>query len=140
MPNISEVMTRNVEVVRPNDTLQRAAQLMQECDTGALPVCDGDSLVGMVTDRDITIRGTAVGLSPSDTPVSRVMSTDTLCCTEDESAEDVLTRMGDEQVRRLPVLDSEQRLVGIVSLGDLATRHGGSDTEEALREISSPGL
>ena len=125
MPNISEVMTRNVEVVRPNDTLQRAAQLMQECDTGALPVCDGDSLVGMVTDRDITIRGTAVGLSPSDTPVSRVMSTDTLCCTEDESAEDVLTRMGDEQVRRLPVLDSEQRLVGIVSLGDLATRHGG---------------
>ena len=137
MPRISDVMTRDVEVIGPNESLQRAAQLMDELNVGALPVCDGKNLVGMITDRDITVRATAIGLRPSDTCVSEIMSEQTRWCTEDQTVDEVMKQMGDVQIRRLPVLNQERDLVGIVSLGDIATRQSGH-TDEALREISQP--
>jgi CBS domain-containing protein len=137
MPRIAEVMTRDVEVVRPDESLQRAAQMMDELNVGALPVCDGKKLIGMITDRDITVRATAAGLSPDDTKVSDVMTEQTRWCTESETTEDVMRKMSDVQIRRLPVLNDANELVGIVSLGDLATRQAGH-IDEALREISSP--
>jgi CBS domain-containing protein len=137
MPKISEVMTRGVEVIRPAETLQRAAQRMDELNVGALPVCDGESLVGMITDRDITVRATAAGLDPNQTPVSDVMTEQTRWCTEEQSIDEVMRQMSDVQIRRLPVLNRAHELVGIVSLGDLAVRQSGH-IDGALREISSP--
>jgi CBS domain-containing protein len=137
MPKIAEVMTRDVEVISPTESLQRAAQMMDELNVGALPVCEGKKLVGMITDRDITVRATAVGLRASDTCVSEIMTEQTRCCTEDQSVEEVMKQMGDVQIRRVPVMNAAQELVGIVSLGDLATRQAGH-TDTALREISEP--
>jgi CBS domain-containing protein len=137
MPKISEVMTRGVEVIRPAETLQRAAQRMDELNVGALPVCEGESLVGMITDRDITVRATAAGLDPNQTPVSDVMTEQTRWCTEEQSIDEVMRQMSDVQIRRLPVLNRAHELVGIVSLGDLAVRQSGH-IDGALREISSP--
>jgi len=137
MPRVSEVMTRGVEVIRPDESLQRAAQVMDELNVGALPVCDGEELVGMITDRDITVRATAAGLEPGTHCVSEVMTEQTRWCTEDQSTEDVMKQMGDVQIRRLPVLNAERRVVGIVSLGDLATRQS-QHTDEVLRDVSWP--
>ena len=137
MPKISDVMTRGVEVIRPAETLQRAAQRMDELNVGALPVCEGESLVGMITDRDITVRATAAGLDPNETPVSDVMTEQTRWCTEEQSVDEVMRQMSDVQIRRLPVLNGAHELVGIVSLGDLAVRQSGH-IDGALREISSP--
>jgi CBS domain-containing protein len=86
MPRIAEVMTRDVEVISPDESLQRAAQMMDELNVGALPVCEGKNLVGMITDRDITVRATAIGLRPSDTCVSEIMTEQTRWCTEDQSS------------------------------------------------------
>lgn len=137
MPNVSEIMTKEVQVVGPEENLQHAAQLMQKLNVGTLPVCDGERLLGMVTDRDITIRGTAAGLAPDSACVSDVMSADVEWCTEDQDSVEVLKRMGDMQVRRLPVIDLDHRLVGIVSLGDMALHHPG-DLNQPLRDISAP--
>jgi CBS domain-containing protein len=138
MPKISEVITRHVIVVRPDESVQRAAELMAQLDVGSLPVYDGSALVGIITDRDITVRATAFNKSAADTSVSEIMSAQTLSCTEDDSVEDVLKKMGDAQVRRLPVLNRAKEIVGIVSLGDLATRQP-VQTGPALREISQHG-
>jgi CBS domain-containing protein len=137
---IGEIMTRDVEVAAPGDTLRSAAQLMADLDVGVLPVTDDGQLVGMITDRDITVRGVATGQAPERCTVGEIMSPELRYCLEDETVEEVAERMGALQVRRLPVLDrDERRLVGIVALGDLATL--GADraaTAEALREISEP--
>jgi CBS domain-containing protein len=134
---IADVMTRGVEVVRPGETLQRAAQRMDELNVGALPVCDGEALVGMITDRDITVRATAVGLDPNATSVFEVMTEQTRWCTEEQSVDEVMKQMSEVQIRRLPVLNGERELVGIVSLGDLAVRQN-AHIDGALRDISSP--
>jgi CBS domain-containing protein len=134
---ISELMTPDVEVIAPDESLQRAAQRMDELNVGALPVCSDGKLVGMITDRDITVRATAAGLSPVDTRVSEVMTEATRTCSPDESVDEVMKQMGDVQIRRLPVIDDHDTLVGIVSLGDLAVRQRGH-IDRALREISSP--
>lgn len=138
MNRIASVTTRNVVVIKPEETLQRAAELMGKLDVGALPVYDGRSIVGMVTDRDITVRATAFDRLPSQTLVEEVMTPQTLSCTEDEDIDDVMRRMGDAQVRRMPVLDHLGEVVGIVTLGDLATR-AAMHTDEVLRHISQPG-
>jgi CBS domain-containing protein len=130
-------MTRGVEVIRPDETLQRAAQLMDEHNIGALPVCRNDQLVGMITDRDITVRATAAGMEPTQHCVSEVMTEQTRWCTEDQSTDEVMRQMGDVQIRRLPVLDEHGHVVGIVSLGDLATRQS-QHTDEVLRDVSWP--
>ena len=137
MTRVSEVMTRGVEVIRPDESLQRAAQVMDELNVGALPVCNGKDLVGMITDRDITVRATAAGLEPTQHCESEVMTEQTRWCTEDQTTEDVMKQMGDVQIRRLPVLNAEHEVVGIVSLGDLATRQS-QHTDELLRDVSWP--
>jgi CBS domain-containing protein len=136
MKKISEVMTSEVQVVQPDDTLQDAAAMMAEQDVGALPVCDGSRLQGMITDRDIAVRAVANGRD-SDTPVREVMSEDVIWCSEDDDTQDVLGRMGDRQIRRIPVVDANRNLVGIVSLGDLAIEDE-ENVDEALRSISMP--
>jgi CBS domain-containing protein len=137
MQTIADIMTRDVQLIGPEDTLQLAAQLMDQLNVGSLPVCSGRELLGMVTDRDITVRGTALGLDPATACVSDVMSRGTEFCTEDQDSQEVLRLMGNAQVRRLPVIDVDRRLVGIVSLGDLATRQPGP-VDDAVRDISTP--
>lgn len=133
---IADAMTRDVQVISPDQSLVDAARLMADCDCGVLPVAENDRLVGMITDRDIVIRGLAEGKSP-DTRIQDVMSADVKYCYEDDDIDDVAQNMGDLQVRRLPVVNRDKRLVGIVSLGDIAT----TDEEpagEALSSISEP--
>jgi len=137
MTQVSQVMTRGVRTMAPTDTIVQAAQAMEEMDVGVLPVCDGDRLLGMLTDRDITVRGIADGLHPDHACVSDIMSPQVETCTVDQDTEDAKRLMGPKQLRRLPVLDRTGRLVGIVSLGDLAVRESGH-IDKALREISEP--
>jgi CBS domain-containing protein len=137
MTTISEVMTRDVEVIGPEASLQRAAQMMDDLNVGSLPVCEGRRLVGMITDRDITVRATAAGLAPTETQVLDVMTESTRCCAADETTEAVMEQMGQSQIRRLPVVDDDGEVIGIVSLGDLATRLDGH-IDQALRDISTP--
>ena len=137
MTLIKDIMTRGVEVIQRDDTIQHAAERMRALDIGVLPVADGNALAGMVTDRDITVRGVAAGMIPQEALVSDVMTEDVRWCLETDTVEQVLDQMGDAQVRRLAVLNEAREVVGIVALGDLATRQS-ADTDEALREISSP--
>lgn len=137
MAKVSEIMSPNPQVVGPEDTLQRAARMMQELDVGALPVCNGKQVLGMLTDRDIAIRGVAAGLKPDTACVSDIMTRDIQCVSDTQDSDDVMRLMGDSQIRRLPVINQRKELVGIVSLGDIATRQG-HHTDEALREISEP--
>ena len=135
---VREAMTREVTLANPDQTICDAARMMAECDAGALPVGDNDRLVGVITDRDIAVRAVAKHLSP-DTPVREVMTRQVLYCYDDEDVEHVARNMGDNQVRRLPVLNREKRLVGIVSLGDLSQTVAPSTAGEAVAEISKPG-
>lgn len=136
---VREAMTRDVRLVRPDQTIRDAAKLMAELDIGALPVEENDRLVGMITDRDIAVRAVAEGKSP-DTRVRDAMSKEVKYAYEDQSIEEVTQNMGDLRVRRLPVLDRDKRLVGILSLGDLAIDEGAQDEAgEALGRISRPG-
>jgi len=118
--NVSEIMTRDVKVVSSDDTLQHAAQMMEKCDVGAIPVSENDRLVGMLTDRDIAIRAVARGLAPDTCMVKDIISSQVKYLYEDDSIEDAARSMGSLQIRRLPVVSRDKRLVGIVSLGDLA--------------------
>jgi CBS domain-containing protein len=136
MKTIADVMTPDVEVVRPEETLRDAARAMADLDVGSLPVCDGRKLVGMITDRDIAVRAVAEGKSV-DTPVSEVMTDDVVWCNETDPVDDVLQQMGDAQIRRIPVIDANRNLVGIVALGDLALEEE-EEVDEALRDISMP--
>jgi len=131
-------MSRNVKLASPDDTLQEAAMMMAELDAGALPVGENDRLVGMITDRDIAIRAVGEGRSP-DTSIRDVMSKEVLYCYEDEDLDDVAGKMADVKVRRLPVLDRDKRLVGIVSLGDLALHDDSKTTGRTVANISKPG-
>ena len=136
MKKVSEVMTSDVKVVRPDESVQKAAAIMSEQDIGALPVCDGTRLKGMITDRDIAVRAVASGRGV-DTPVREVMTDEVIWCTQDSDIQDLLKRMGADQVRRIPVLDANRNLVGIVALGDLAMQRDAG-VDEALHDISKP--
>ncbi|MBS7742503.1 MULTISPECIES: CBS domain-containing protein [unclassified Chelatococcus] len=135
---VSEVMTRDVRVASSDDTIQQAARIMAEIDAGIVPVGDNDRLVGMLSDRDIAVRAVAQGKDPS-TPIGEVMTRDIKYCFEDEDAEEVCQNLGDQQIRRIPVVDRAKRLVGILSLGDIATSNGVSGVGETLAAISRPG-
>ena len=137
MTLIKDIMTRGVAVAQRDETLQAAAQRMRDLDIGALPVRDGQALVGMVTDRDIVIRGVAEGMVAQESLVSDVMTEAVRICREDDSVADVMAQMGNEQVRRLTVLDANNEVVGIVAVADLATRQP-KDIDDAMREISEP--
>jgi len=135
---ISDVMTRDVKTVAPDDTAKDAARFMLTEDAGSMPVSDGDRLIGMITDRDIAVRGVAKGYGP-DTPVRELMSDNLICAREDEDVEEVATKMSRAQVRRIPVVDSNDRLCGIVSLGDLSREADPDAADFALEGVSAPG-
>jgi len=132
-------MTADVELVTPEQPISEAAQFMLRADTGVLPVGEGDRLIGMVTDRDITVRAVAQGRGP-DTPVRDVMTEDLVYCFEDDDVEEVALKMSDNQVRRMPVLSREgENLVGIVSLGDISRSDQSEAAAVALDGITDPG-
>jgi CBS domain-containing protein len=136
---VKDIMTKGVEVVRPDATLQETAQKMRSLDIGALPVCDGDKLVGMITDRDITVRATAEGLDPKQTRVREVMSNDLITLQMDQDAKEVAELMQSKQIRRVPVLNRAKQLVGILSLGDLARHIQDSKLAgQTLEQVSEP--
>jgi CBS domain-containing protein len=133
---IADAMTRDVKMVNPDQSIMDAARMMADCDCGVLPVADNDRLVGMITDRDIVVRGLAEGKS-NDTRIKDVMSPDIKYCFEDDDIDDVAANMGDLQIRRLPVLSKDKRLVGIISLGDIANTDE-IPAADALSAISEP--
>jgi len=136
---VSECMTRDVKIARPEQTIQEAARLMREIDAGLLPVGDNDKLVGMLTDRDIAVRAVADGKAPL-TPVREVMTKDVKYVFEDEDIKNATRSMADQQVRRLPVVNRDKRLVGIISLADLAiSKAGNGAAARALHGIARPG-
>jgi CBS domain-containing protein len=136
---LKEIMTHEVEVISPEATLQDAAKKMQRFDIGPLPVCDGERLVGMLTDRDITVRAVAEGSDPTTTTVRQVMTSELVYGFEDQDIQDGTRLMEQYQIRRLPVLNRDKRLVGIVSLGDLAVSPGNQPLAgEVLEQVSEP--
>jgi CBS domain-containing protein len=136
---VKEIMTPNVEVVSPGDKLEHAAGKMAALDIGPLPVCEGKRVVGMITDRDITVRATAAGCDPKTTLVGDAMSQDIISCYEDQDVQEAAKLMQEKQIRRLLVLNRANELVGIVSLGDLATEAGDQGQPgEVLKKVSEP--
>lgn len=135
---VSEAMSRDVRVAYADQTIREAATLMAEIDAGSVPVGENDRLVGMITDRDIAVRAVAQGRGP-DTPLREVMSAEVKYCYDDEDTEHVARNMGDLQVRRLPVVDRDKRLVGIVSLADISRNDRNDVSGEALADVSRPG-
>jgi len=136
---IKDIMTPDVEVVSPGDTLEQAARRMEVLDVGPLPVCEGRRVVGMITDRDITVRATAAGCDPKTTLVHDAMSQEITSCYEDQDVQDAARLMKEKQIRRLLVMNRANELVGIVSLGDLATETGDQGQPgEVLKRVSEP--
>src|SRR6266436_3825552 len=135
---VSEARTRRVRSANPKETVQHAAQIMASLDVGVLPVGENDRLVGMITDRDIAIRGIAKGKGPS-ARVQDVMTKDVKYCFDDQDVEEVTRNMADIQVRRLPVVNRDKRLVGILSLADIVATQEAIGAAEALKGISQPG-
>jgi CBS domain-containing protein len=137
---VADVMTRGVRTMSPSDSVVKAAQAMDELNVGVIPVCDGDKLVGVVTDRDIVVRGVAQECDAKTTKLADVMSTNVRCATEDQDVDEVLGEMADSQIRRLPVVDAQKWLVGIVTLGDIADKDPENEIDVAtsLADISSP--
>jgi CBS domain-containing protein len=134
---VSEAMTRDVRLAQPGQTIRDAARIMADIDAGSVPVSENDRLVGMITDRDIAVRAVAAGKGP-DTPVREVMSQDVKYCYDDEDLDHVARNLGDIRVRRLPVVNRDKRLVGIVSLGDLALKDERA-AGKAVKGVSQHG-
>ena len=135
---VSDVMTREVQTISPDQTAKEAANFMLSTDSGSIPVTDGERLVGMITDRDIAVRGVAKGFAP-DTPVSELMTRDCITAREDDDVSTIASKMSEAQVRRLPVIDGDEKLCGIVSLGDLSRDGDDQSASQALAGISQPG-
>jgi len=138
---LGDIMTRDVEVIDMDASLREAAAKMKALDVGLVPICDGETIKGTLTDRDITIRAIADGHDPATTKVSEIMTTDLAYCYEDQEIEEALSLMDVKQIRRLPILNRDQELVGIVSLGDLAVHSGEKElVGDTLKEVSRPAL
>jgi CBS domain-containing protein len=135
---IKDIMSRDVILASPRQTISEVAQIMAERDIGYLPVGDHDRIVGMVTDRDIVVRGVAAGKG-ADTKIGEVMTEDVKYCFEDEDVDHVIENMGENQVRRLPVLNRQKRLVGIVTMADAALEHDPVVVGEAFLRVVEPG-
>jgi CBS domain-containing protein len=136
---VSDLMTASVDSIRVTDTIAHAAERMGEIDVGSLPILSDGKLVGIVTDRDITIRAVAAGI-PSDAPVRRIMSDMVETCRPDDDVGSVLALMSREQIRRMPVCDDDREVVGIVALADLAARAPDkTDVADTLADICEPG-
>jgi CBS domain-containing protein len=135
---VRDAMTTDLQLCTPDDTLRDAAEAMAALGVGLLPVTDNERLVGMISDRDIAIRGVGMGRGP-DSRVGDSMTADVKYCYDDQDLDEVTANMGDIQVRRLPVVSRDKQLVGIIALGDIARSQAGNGTGEALSEISRPG-
>ncbi|QPQ55297.1 CBS domain-containing protein [Allosphingosinicella flava] len=136
---VSECMSMDVEVVGPDQPIREAARFMLREDAGSMPVCDGDRLVGMITDRDIAVRAVAEGRGP-DTPVREAMTDEVLYCYDDDDVDEVALKMSDAQVRRFPVVSQEdRRLVGIISLGDISRSSEEDAAHVAMQGVTDPG-
>ena len=133
---LNRIMTEYVEVIAPEMSVQEAAEQMRSLDVGVLPVCNGDRLVGILTDRDLAVRAVADGRDPKITTVEEIMTQQIACCFEDEDIEEAERVMEKNQIRRLPVLDHDNRIVGIVSLGDLAIKDDENRAGVTLERIS----
>jgi CBS domain-containing protein len=131
-------MSRDVQVISPTQTIRDAARIMAKIDAGVLPVGENDRLVGVITDRDITIRAVAEGKAPT-TKVNEVMSKEVLYCFDDQDLDEVAQNMADMKVRRLPVVNRDKRLVGIISFGDLARNEDADTAGHTISTISQPG-
>jgi CBS domain-containing protein len=140
MTTVADVMTRGVRSMSPQDTVVLAAQAMDELNVGVIPVCEGDKIVGMVTDRDIVVRGVAQQADTKTMKLADVMSTNVRCTREDEDVDDVLGQMAETQIRRMPVVDKQERLVGIISIGDIASKDPDDELDVGLSlgDISEP--
>ena len=140
MATVADVMTRNPRTMSPQDTLADAAKVMDELNVGVVPVCEGDRLCGVVTDRDIVVRGLARDADPKACKLADVMSGHVRCAREEDDVDQVLGEMAEAQIRRLPVVDGNQKLVGIVTLGDIAAKNpeDEGDVAMSLGDISSP--
>ena len=138
MTTVSEVMTPKVKIAAPDQTIQQVAGMMADIDAGIIPVSEQDRLVGMITDRDIAVRAVALGLPP-ETKVRQVMTKEIKYCFDDDNLDEVARNMADIKVRRLPVVNKDKRLVGILSLGDMAIEDGPDNAGVALCGISEPG-
>ncbi len=136
--NIRDLMTTDIQKVSPTDTVQQAASFMLSADTGSIPVCEDNRVVGMITDRDIAVRGTAKGLGPNCS-VRELMSDDVICASESDDVQAIARQMADRQVRRMPVVDSDQNLVGMVSLGDLSRQGKEEAATTALEGVTAKG-
>jgi CBS domain-containing protein len=137
---LKDVMTPGVEVIAPEASLYEAAQKMCHLDVGPLPVCDGERLVGMLTDRDITVRAVAAGRDPLMTPVREVMTPEVVYGFDDQEVHEAARLMEQYQIRRLPVVNRQKRLVGMVALGDLAMHAENQPVAaEVLEQVSEPG-
>jgi len=137
--NVESLMTRDVAVVNVTDSVRAAADVLKRLNIGSAPVCNGRSLVGMITDRDIAVRAVADGRDPVNTPVEQVMTRDVVYCFADQDVQEVADAMAASQVRRMPILNRQHELVGIVSLGDLAVDVADDEmTGEVLEEVSQP--
>jgi CBS domain-containing protein len=136
---LKDVMTHDVEVLNPHDSVMKAARKMKTLDVGSLPICDNNKILGMLTDRDITVRVVAEGRDPAQTHAHDVMSPEVVWCYDDQDVKEAAQLMADHQIRRLPVVNRDKQLVGIVSLGDLAV-HAKNDrmTGDTLEEVSEP--
>ena len=138
---VREMMTQNAECTTPDATIREVAERMKELDVGSLPVCEGDELVGMITDRDIAIRSVAAGRDPKSHRVREAMSTEIVYCFEDQSVSEAAEMMREKQIRRLPVMNRSKTLVGIISLGDLAIETRDDQMiGKALESISEPSV
>jgi CBS domain-containing protein len=135
---VKQAMCGEVKLAKPDQTIREAARMMAELDCGCLPVAEGDRLIGMITDRDIAVRAVAEGKS-AKTPIREIMTKNVKYCFEDAELDEVAQNMADIKVRRLPVLNQEKRLVGILSLGDIAVTEGATTAASALSGISAPG-
>jgi len=136
---VKEIMTQGVDTVAPDATVKDAAQKMEQLDIGPVPVCDGERLMGMLTDRDITVRVVAQGCDPATTKVREVMTSDVVYCFEDQDVQEAARLMEQQQIRRLPVLNRNKWLVGIISLGDLAVRSGDRALAgKTIEQVSEP--
>ena len=139
MQKLRDIMTRDVEIIAPKATVQEAAKKMQDLNVGALPVCDGDKLTGMLTDRDLVMRVLAEGRNPKTVTVSEAISKDVVFCFEDDGVDKASQLMAQHQIRRLPVMSSTKRLVGIVTLGDVAVHGKNSEASgDVLQQVSIP--
>lgn len=137
--NLNDIMTREIKTIGPDSTLTEAAKLMDELNVGDIPVCEGDNLIGIITDRDMVIRSISAGQDPNSTKVRDAMTSPVVSCREDASMDEAAKLMKQHQIRRLPILNEQGKIIGVVSLGDIVVESGNKELGgDVLKKVSEP--